>query len=153
MNFRISPLFSWIGDTIASKKSSSSSMTASPGNRSDKPVKSRISVVMMTARMRSPWARRICPATPMFRGVLRRAPRVKQRRLQLRRMWDFEARGFSNVADGRFRRILVITGRSGEGPLTEPTAVAHPWQREPLAFAGHHHRVLLSPRPTPWPAA
>ena len=27
------------------------------------------------------------------------------------------------------------------------------WQREPLAFAGRHHRVLLSPRPTPWPAA
>ena len=46
--------------------------------------------------------------------------------------------------DGRNRRILVIAGRSGEGPLTEPTAAARPWHREPLAFAGHHHRVLLS---------
>src|SRR5258705_2374901 len=55
----------------------------------------------------------------MFRGVLRRAPRVKQRRLQLRRMWDFESRGFSNAADGRFRRNLAVAVRSGEGPLTE----------------------------------
>src|SRR6516162_7023193 len=30
------------------------------------------------------------------------------------------------------RRILVIAGRSGEGPLTEPTAAARAWQREPL---------------------
>jgi hypothetical protein len=48
----------------------------------------------------------------------------------------------------RYRRILVIAGRSGEGLWTEPTAAARPWQREPLTFAGHHHRVLLSPQPT-----
>src|SRR3984893_6467432 len=54
----------------------------------------------------------------MFRGVLRRAPRVKQRRLQLQRMWDFESRGFSNAADGPFRRNLVIAGPSGEGHFT-----------------------------------
>ena len=35
----------------------------------------------------------------------------------------------------RFRRILVIAGRSGEGRFTEPTAAAHPWQREPLKRA------------------
>jgi hypothetical protein len=42
----------------------------------------------------------------------------------------------------RNRRIFVIAGRSGEGPLTEPTAAARPWQREPLTFAGHQHPVL-----------
>src|SRR6516162_11014104 len=34
------------------------------------------------------------------------------------------------------RRILVIAGRSGEGPLTEPTAAARPWQRK-LVFTPH----------------
>jgi hypothetical protein len=38
--------------------------------------------------------------------------------------------------NSRFRRNLVIAGRSGEGPLTEPTAGARPLQREPLTFAG-----------------
>src|SRR5436309_8806820 len=40
------------------------------------------------------------------------------------------------------RRVLVIAGCSGGGPLTEPTAAACPWQREPLTFAGHHHGAL-----------
>jgi hypothetical protein len=34
------------------------------------------------------------------------------------------------------RRIPVVFGRSGEGPLSEPRAAARPWQREPLTFAG-----------------
>ena len=42
------------------------------------------------------------------------------------------------------RRILVIAGPSGEGPLTEPTAAARPWRRKPLtlrANARHHPRI------------
>jgi len=35
-------------------------------------------------------------------------------------------------AHDRFRRILVIAGRSGEGLLTEPTTAAQPWRRERL---------------------
>jgi hypothetical protein len=35
----------------------------------------------------------------------------------------------------RSRRVPVVAARSGEGPLTEPTAAARPWQREPLTFA------------------
>src|SRR6516165_2040770 len=35
----------------------------------------------------------------------------------------------------RKRRILVAARRPGEGLLTEPTADARPWQREPLTFA------------------
>src|SRR6516225_5416801 len=48
------------------------------------------------------------------------------------------------LANGRLRRILVIAGPSGEGPLTEPTAAARPWRRKPLtlrANARHHPRI------------
>jgi hypothetical protein len=31
-------------------------------------------------------------------------------------MWDFESRGFSNAADGRFRRNLAVGGGRNEGP-------------------------------------
>ena len=46
--------------------------------------------------------------------------------------------------NGCCRRILVIAGPSGEGPLTEPTAAARPWRRKPLtlrADARHHARI------------
>src|SRR5712671_2708743 len=39
------------------------------------------------------------------------------------------------------RRILVIAGHPGEGPLTEPTAAACPRQRGPRR---HRNRCLLS---------
>src|SRR5215472_11791620 len=42
----------------------------------------------------------------------------------------------SRPANDCFRRILVIAGRSGEAPLTAPTAAARPWQRKPLSFCG-----------------
>ena len=46
--------------------------------------------------------------------------------------------------DGRFRRILVIAGRSGEGRLTEPTAAARPWQRKMLTLrANARHRARI----------
>ena len=34
--------------------------------------------------------------------------------------------------DGWFRRILLVAARSSEGPLTEPSAAAQRWEREPL---------------------
>ena len=44
--------------------------------------------------------------------------------------------------DGRpYReRNLVIAGRSGEGPLTEPTAAARLWEREPLTLSANTRR-------------
>ena len=35
------------------------------------------------------------------------------------------------AASDRYRRILVITGRYGEGLLTEPTGAAQPRRQEP----------------------
>jgi hypothetical protein len=60
-------------------------------------------------------------------------------------MCDFKSRGFSNAANGQFRRNLVIAGRSGEGPFT-------------ILFADLRYRALptgclLSSRSTPWQAA
>jgi hypothetical protein len=37
-----------------------------------------------------------------------------------------------HLLNGRNRRISPIAVRSGEGPLTEPTAAAHVREREPL---------------------
>src|SRR2546430_8416630 len=49
------------------------------------------------------------------------------------------------VGNGRYRRILVIAGHCGEGPLTELTAAARPWQREPLTLrANAHHLARIS---------
>jgi hypothetical protein len=47
-------------------------------------------------------------------------------------MWDFESRGFSNAADGRFRRISPVAAHSGDRLLSEPTADTQPCRREPL---------------------
>jgi hypothetical protein len=46
---------------------------------------------------------------------------------------------------------LVVAMRSGEGHLTEPTAAARPWQREPLTVADlqHLNRPLLSSHSRP----
>jgi hypothetical protein len=46
--------------------------------------------------------------------------------------------------NGRFRRILLVAARSGEGPLTEPSAAAQPWEREPLFMPHSGHRVVTA---------
>src|SRR3984893_15525019 len=47
-------------------------------------------------------------------------------------------------ANGRNRRILPTPVGAGERPLTEPTAAARPWRREPLTLrtnARHRARI------------
>jgi len=47
-------------------------------------------------------------------------------------MCDFKSRGFSNAANGRFRRISPVAAHSGDRLLSEPTAGTQPCRREPL---------------------
>lgn len=43
-----------------------------------------------------------------------------------------EQRARAHRLDDRYRRNLLVAAGSGEGPLTEPTAAAQLWEREPL---------------------
>src|SRR6516164_7952464 len=53
--------------------------------------------------------------------------------------------------NGRLRRISLVAGRPGEGPLTEPIAATQPRRQEPL-FMPHkrhswpHERIVGLPR-------